>query len=106
MCTCRLSKDTFIIIQQQTPLIGFKIRFHQKILLMDVVFLESKGMKGNTIGDKQGIMGRRPIQTLKPRDKKFKFYYIKYLQDLKVMGGVHIILLQCNSYLSDILHIW
>jgi hypothetical protein len=40
---------------------------------MDVVFLESKGMKGNTIGDKQGIMGRRPIQTLKPKDKNLNF---------------------------------
>ncbi len=106
MCTCRLSKDTFIIIQQQAPLIGFKIRFHQKIFSMDAIFLESKEMEGNMIGDKQDIMGRRPIQTLKPKDKKFKFYCIKYLQDLKVMGSVHIILLQCNSSSNDILHIW
>jgi hypothetical protein len=71
---------------------------------MDMVFLESKELEGNTIGDKQDIVGGRPIQTLKPRNKKFKFYYIKYLHDLKVMGGVqsycfNAILLRVTSFI-------
>lgn len=103
MCTCRLSKDTLITIQQQAPLTSFRIRFHHKIFSMDMVFLESKEMEGNKIGDIKDIVGRRSIQTL---NKKFRFYYIKFLQDLKVMGGMHIILHQCNSSSGHILHIW